>query len=60
VKAEEVTDTIAKFFNDLIGAWVPGAVLAVGLALMHLGPGRLQSIFNLGDSTAAALTVGAD
>lgn len=56
MKAEEVTDTIAKFFNDLIGAWVPGAVLAVGLALMHLGPVQLQSIFKLGDSTSAALT----
>lgn len=56
MKAEEVTDTIAKFFNDLIGAWVPGAVLAVGLALMHLGPIQLQSIFKLGDTTSAALT----
>jgi hypothetical protein len=55
MKLEEATDTIAKFFNDLIGAWVPGAVLAVGLALMHLGPAQLQSIFNLGDSTSATL-----
>lgn len=56
MKAEEVTDTIAKFFNDLIGAWVPGAVLAVALALMHLGPAQLQPIFKLGDTTSAALT----
>jgi hypothetical protein len=56
MKIEEVTDTIAKFFNDLIGAWVPGVVLAVGLVLMHLGPTYLQSIFKLGDSTLAALT----
>ena len=56
MKIEEATDTIAKFFNDLIGAWVPGAVLAVGLALMHLGPGQLQSIFKLGDATSPALT----
>jgi hypothetical protein len=56
MKAEEVTDTIAKFFNDLIGAWVPGTVLAVGLALMHLGPIQLQSIFKLGDTTSGALT----
>lgn len=56
MKVEEATDTIAKFFNDLIGAWVPGAVFAVGLALMHLGPVQLQSIFKLGDSTSAALT----
>lgn len=57
MRAEEVTDTIAKFFNDLIGAWVPGAVLAFGLALMHLGPVQLQSIFKLGDTTSAALTL---
>lgn len=56
MKFEEATDTIATFFNDLIGAWVPGTVLAVGLALMHLGPVRLQSIFKLGDSISAALT----
>jgi len=56
MKVEEVTDTIAKFFNDLIGAWVPGAVLTVGLALMHLGPAQLQSVFKLSDTTSAALT----
>lgn len=56
MKVEEATDTIAKFFNDLIGAWVPGVALAVGLVLMHLGPAQLQSIFELGDSTSAALT----
>ncbi len=56
MKVEEATDTIAKFFNDLIGAWVPGAVLALGLAVMHLGPVQLQSIFKLGDTTSAALT----
>ncbi len=58
MKIEEAADTIAKFFNDLIGAWVPGAVLAVGLALMHLGPDQLQSIFKLGDTSAAAITAG--
>lgn len=56
MKIEEATDTIAKFFNDLIGAWVPGAVLVVCMALMHLGPVQLQSIFELGDTTSAALT----
>jgi hypothetical protein len=57
MKVEEATDTIAKFFNDLIGAWVPGAVLAAGLGVMHLGPLQLQSIFKLGDTTSAALTL---
>ncbi|MGV7181087.1 hypothetical protein [Xanthomonas axonopodis] len=56
MKIEEATDTIAKFFNDLIGAWVPGSVLAVGLTLMHLGPAQLKSVFKLGESTSAALT----
>ena len=55
MKIDDATDTIAKFFNDLIGAWVPGVVLAVGLALMHLGPAQLMAVFKLGDSTAAAL-----
>jgi hypothetical protein len=54
---EEAVDTIAKFFNDLIGAWVPGAVLAVGMVLMHLGPIQLQSVFKLCDSSGAAITV---
>jgi len=56
MKAEAVIDTIAKFFNDLIGAWVPGAVLVFGLALVHVGPVQLQSIFELGDTTSAAFT----
>lgn len=56
MKVEEATDTIAKFFNDLIGAWVPGAILATGLAVMHLGPIQTQAIFKLGDVTSAALT----
>lgn len=56
MKVEEATDTIAKFFNDLIGAWVPGAVLTVGLALMHLGPAQIQSIFKLGETISASLT----
>lgn len=54
---EEAVETIAKFFNDLIGALVPGAVLAIGLTFMHLGPVQLQSIFKLLDSSAAVLTV---
>jgi len=56
MKVESATDTIAKFFNDLIGAWVPGAVLAVGLVLMHLGPLQLQSMFKVADSLSASLT----
>lgn len=56
MRVEQATETIAKFFNDLIGAWVPGAVLTVGLALMHLGPVQLQSLFKLGETALASLT----
>lgn len=59
MKVEEAIDTIAAFFNDLIGAWVPGVVLALGLALTHLGPTQLLSIFELGDTTSAGLTFAA-
>ncbi|MGE6234887.1 hypothetical protein [Aeromonas media] len=57
MKIDEAMDTLAKFFNDLIGAWVPGAVLALGLAVMHLGPSHLQMISKLGDSSGTALTI---
>jgi hypothetical protein len=56
MKFEEATNTVAHFFNDLIGSLVPGVVLAVGLALMHLGPAQLRSVFEMGDTTLAALT----
>ena len=57
MKIEEATETIAKFFNDLIGAWVPGAVFAISLVLMHLGPEGLQSIVKFSDTTSASLTL---
>ncbi|GAB3740077.1 hypothetical protein GCM10028794_24390 [Silanimonas algicola] len=57
MKVEDATDTVAKFFNDLIGAWVPGTALTVGLVLMHLGPGQLRSLFELGDTISATLTL---
>lgn len=56
MKMEETMAILAGFFNDLIGAWVPGAVFAVGLGLMHLGPVQFQVILNMLDSSAAALT----
>ncbi|WP_247538253.1 hypothetical protein [Ralstonia pseudosolanacearum] len=57
MKMEEAMETVAKLFNDLIGAWVPGAVFGVGLVLMHLGPAQLQLVFKFAESSAAALTV---
>ena len=41
MKVDDAVETISRFFNDLIGSLVPGAVLAVGLAVMHLGPGKI-------------------
>ena len=59
MKVEEIVSTIAKFFNDLIGTLVPGVVLAVGLAVMHLSPSQIQSAVKLGDTTGVALvTIG--
>ena len=36
MKVDDAVETISRFFNDLIGSLVPGAVLAVGLVVMHL------------------------
>lgn len=57
MKVDEAVETIAKFFNDLIGAWVPGTVLAVGLGIMHWGPPGLGEASKLVDGTGAALAV---
>ena len=57
MKVDDAVETIARFFNDLIGALVPGTVLAVGLAVMHSGASELGEASKLVDSTAAALVV---
>lgn len=57
MKVDDAVETIAKFFNDLIGAWVPGSVLAIGLVVMHLGPDHLQSLAKLGEGAGVALTL---
>lgn len=56
VKADDAVETITKFFNDLIGAWVPGLILAIGLVVMHLGPCYLKSFARFSDSAGVALT----
>lgn len=38
MKVDDAVETLTRFFNDLIGNLVPGAVLACGLSVMHLGP----------------------
>jgi len=37
VKFDNAIETIALFFNDLIGTLIPGIVLGVGLLIMHVG-----------------------
>lgn len=48
-------DALGKFFNDLIGALVPGAVLASGLLILHAGPGNIQELSKVIEGTAAGL-----
>jgi hypothetical protein len=55
VNVEETIEAIAKFFNDLIGALVPGTVLAAGLAIMHLGPEKITALSKFSDGTGTAL-----
>lgn len=38
MKVDDAIETISRFFNDLIGTLIPGAVLGAGLAIMHAGP----------------------
>lgn len=57
LKADNAVEIIAKFFNDLISAWVPGSVLAIGLAVMHLGPDHLHSLSKLGEGAGVSLTM---
>lgn len=57
MKVDDAVETISRFFNDLIGSLVPGAVLAVGLVVMHLGPDKIVEISKALDSAALALIV---
>ena len=57
MKVDDAVETITKFFNDLIGAWVPGLVLSTGLVIMHLGPGHIKSLIKLSDGAGVALTM---
>lgn len=57
MKVDDAVETTSRFFNDLIGSLVPGAVLTVGLAVMHLGPGKIVEVSKSLDSAALALTV---
>ncbi len=56
MKVDDAVETITRFFNDLIGSIVPGAVLAVGLSIMHLGPAKIVEASKSFESVALALT----
>ena len=55
MKIDDAVETIAKFFNDLIGALVPGVVLAAGLCITHLGPQAAITLTKAMDSTPVFL-----
>jgi len=57
MKVDDAVETVTRFFNDLIGSLVPGAVLAVGLSVIHLGPGKIVEASKSLESAALALTV---
>lgn len=44
MKIDDGIETLTKFFNDLIGTLIPGAVFVIGLGVMHLGPVKLLSL----------------
>ncbi|AIB38622.1 MULTISPECIES: hypothetical protein [Pseudomonas] len=57
MKVDDAVETITRFFNDLIGAWVPGLVLAVGLVIMHLGPDYIKLLAKLSDGVGVTMTM---
>lgn len=57
MKVDDAIETLTRFFNDLIGSLVPGAVLITGLAFMHLEGSNLSAAEKLLGSTPIALTV---
>lgn len=44
MKIDDAIETTTRFFNDLIGSLIPGAILACGLFVMHIGPGLPDDI----------------
>lgn len=57
MKMDDAVETIARFFNDLIGSLVPGAVFAVGLCIVHLGPSKIVEASNSLENIALAFAV---
>lgn len=57
MRVDDAVETITRFFNDLIGSLVPGAVLAVGLSVMHFGPAKFIEASKSLESAVMTLTV---
>ncbi|EJB8381165.1 hypothetical protein VNPA152081_57220 [Pseudomonas aeruginosa] len=57
MNVDDAIEAVARFFNDLIGAWVPGLVLTTGLVIMHLGSSYFDSLVRLSDGAGVALTI---
>lgn len=57
MKTDDAIETIARFFNDLIGGLVPGTVFAVGLCIAHLGPRIIVEASISLQNSALALTI---
>ena len=54
MKVDDALETLTRFFNDLIGTVIPGAVLVFGLAVMHLGPEKILELLKTLESGVAA------
>jgi len=57
MKVDDAIETIARYFNDLIGSIVPGLILAVGLTIMHFGPQRIGDVSKSLESAAVAIVI---
>lgn len=55
MKIDDAVETIAKFFNDLIGALVPGMVLVACISTAHLGPEKTMTLLKAMDNTPVLL-----
>lgn len=52
MKIDDAVGTLAHFFNDFIGAWIPGVVMATGFIVMHMGDEAFLSIVEAMDKSA--------
>lgn len=52
MKIDDAVETLAHFFNDFIGAWVPGVVMAAGFIVMHIGDKAFLSVVGVMDKSA--------